>query len=200
MACRLYRNLHVWTLAEGGAPLARAMQTRVPDEFFQLSIDELKQQQRQMTETAEKELQLRTQAMRQADRAQPIRNYRFALMRVRMPGAIMLQGSSGKEDGKKEALSKSKVVEFIPSSLYHAGTFHTTDSLAALYRMAREALVDESLPFQLVTHPDRKPLQDSGDITLKASGLVPTAIVNFVCPTNPNAALKPVILHMARRF
>jgi hypothetical protein len=111
--------------------------------------------------------------MRQAERAalQGPRVYKFALLRIRMPGAIMLQG-----------------------------TFHATDSTAALYRMARESLLDETISFQLVTHPERTLIEDSPEVTLKDKGLVPTAIVNFSCPSHPHAALKPFFRNEARPF
>lgn len=66
--------------------------------------------------------------------------------------------------------------------------------------MAREALQDESLPFELVTHPERKRIPDSTEATLKSSGLVPSAVVNFVCSTASDASLKQTLQHAARPF
>jgi hypothetical protein len=51
-------------------------------------------QQQALSASAERETQLRTQAMREAEKQQGKRKYRFALLRVRMPNALMLQGGS----------------------------------------------------------------------------------------------------------
>lgn len=80
------------------------------------------------------------------------------------------------------------------------GTFHAFDTTASLYSMAREALHDESLPFELVTHPDRKPIPDSAEETLKTARLVPTAVVNFVCPAKPDAPLKQAVQQAVTPF
>lgn len=42
IVCKLARDLKVWSLAEGGALLQRAMRTKVPDEFFHLTVDEVR--------------------------------------------------------------------------------------------------------------------------------------------------------------
>lgn len=85
-------------------------------------------------------------------------------------------------------------------SLSRSGTFHATDTTAALYRMVRETLCDETHSFELVTHPDRKKVPDSTTETLKTCGLVPTAIVNFVSGDAEKAEIKAPLRAAARPF
>jgi len=63
----------------------------LPDEFYTLSVEEIKREQKLKSELAERELTLRTQAMRERDELREQRLYRYGVMRVRFPDALTLQ-------------------------------------------------------------------------------------------------------------
>lgn len=63
----------------------------VPDEFYRLSVDEIKKEQQIRAEAVEKFGMLRTKQMRERDRIRELRRYRYCLIRVRFPDGILLQ-------------------------------------------------------------------------------------------------------------
>lgn len=65
----------------------------LPADFYRLTLEELKQEQQYRTEVAEKNLMLRTKAMRERDALRERRLYRYCFMRIRFPDGLMLQGT-----------------------------------------------------------------------------------------------------------
>ena len=64
-----------------------------PDDFFQLSIDEIHREQKLKSEAIERDQLLRTKAMRERDETRTAaRYYRYTLLRVRLPDGLFLQG------------------------------------------------------------------------------------------------------------
>ncbi len=63
----------------------------MPDEFYNLSRDELKREQLKKTAIAENELTLRTKAMRDREGILEQRLYKFTVIRVRFPDGYILQ-------------------------------------------------------------------------------------------------------------
>lgn len=65
----------------------------VPDDFFNITADEIAKEQANRTRDAELMTQLRTKAMRERDAKREVRIYRYALVRIRLPNGLILQGT-----------------------------------------------------------------------------------------------------------
>ncbi|XP_046857646.1 UBX domain-containing protein 6-like [Xenia sp. Carnegie-2017] len=63
----------------------------LPDDFFDLTTDEIKRMQTERSDEVERNAQLRTRAMR--EREATTRVYRFTLLRVKFPDGFILQGT-----------------------------------------------------------------------------------------------------------
>ncbi|GFQ98824.1 UBX domain-containing protein 6 [Trichonephila clavata] len=83
----LDRNLRVLQ------PSQAAIQINLPDDFFNLSADEVKREQNEKIETVELMTQLRTKAMRERDEIKELHMYKYTLIRIRFPDGIILQGT-----------------------------------------------------------------------------------------------------------
>ncbi|XP_064388211.1 UBX domain-containing protein 6-like isoform X2 [Halichondria panicea] len=87
LKAKVDRNLQVFK------PLSRATHFDLPKHFFNLTLEEIKKEQKQRSELAERESVLRTKVMRERDNLKmTLRHYRFALIRVRMPDGLIIQG------------------------------------------------------------------------------------------------------------
>ncbi|XP_023798684.1 UBX domain-containing protein 6 isoform X2 [Cyanistes caeruleus] len=102
-------------------PSAAAARFELPHDFFNLSAEELRREQRLRTEAVEKAAMLRTRAMREKEEQREMRKYNYTLLRVRFPDGYILQG-----------------------------TFYARESVSVLYNFVREALRDDWLPFELL--------------------------------------------------
>lgn len=114
----LYRDLKIFHPASQ----ATASKFIVPDEFYTLTPEEIKREQQLRQEAADKFGMLRTKAMRERDELKELRKYRYALIRVRLPDGIMLQG-----------------------------TFRSNDKFQLVINFVRECLVNDWMPFILST-------------------------------------------------
>uniref|UniRef100_A0A1B6LYV2 UBX domain-containing protein n=1 Tax=Graphocephala atropunctata TaxID=36148 RepID=A0A1B6LYV2_9HEMI len=76
-------------------PTQAAQKTQLPPAFFTMTPEELKREQQLRTERIESSLVLRTKAMREKEEQREMKKYRFALIRVRFPDGILLQGTFG---------------------------------------------------------------------------------------------------------
>ncbi|XP_048586779.1 UBX domain-containing protein 6-like isoform X2 [Nematostella vectensis] len=97
-------------------PSSQAMKFELPEEFFSLSSEEVKREYQMKLEEREKNAQLRTKAMREADK-KPTKTYRFTLIRVRFPDGIVLQGtfySREKLKDLREFVSQSLKSDWLP--------------------------------------------------------------------------------------
>ncbi|XP_014257412.1 UBX domain-containing protein 6-like [Cimex lectularius] len=65
----------------------------LPSEFYRLTVEELKREQRQRTESLEAASQLRTKAMREKAEQKELRRYQYTLIRIRFPDGLFLQGT-----------------------------------------------------------------------------------------------------------
>lgn len=81
----LDRNLQVLM------PVEVKHRKELPPEFYQLTVEDVKREQRLKTEAAERELTLRTKAQRERDEMKEQRSYRYCVMRVRFPDGFTLQ-------------------------------------------------------------------------------------------------------------
>ena len=74
-------------------PSQATQRVELPSDFFWLTAEELKREQQLKTEAAERNLMLRTKAMRERDEQAQQRKYRFALIRIKFPDGPILQGT-----------------------------------------------------------------------------------------------------------
>lgn len=91
-------------------PTSHANHFEVPSDFFNKSSDEVKREQLLRTEELERSCQLRTRAMREAEK-RPSKTYRFTLIRVRFPDGFILQGTFYSREKLRD------VIEFVRQSL-----------------------------------------------------------------------------------
>ncbi|XP_069142656.1 UBX domain-containing protein 6-like [Argopecten irradians] len=103
-------------------PSQQASKFDIPNEFYNISPEEIKKEQQRKQEAVEKLGMLRTKAMRERDEMRELRKYRFTLIRVRMPNGILLQG-----------------------------TFKAQEKVASLFAFVRENLANDWMPFQLLS-------------------------------------------------
>lgn len=129
-------------------PTQGAANFNIPDEFYNISPEELKKEQKRKQEAVETLGMLRTKAMREREERREMFKYRYSLIRVRLPDGNLLQG-----------------------------TFKANEKLVALKEFVRENLVNDWMPFQLVTQVGAK--LDDEEKNLAEYGLTPAAVVNF---------------------
>lgn len=100
-------------------PTSLASHFEVPSDFYNKTSEEVKREQISRTEEIERCSQLRTRAMREADK-RPSKIYRFTLIRIRFPDGIILQG-----------------------------TFYSREKLRDVSEFVRQSLVSDWQPFVL---------------------------------------------------
>ncbi|KAG8519082.1 UBX domain-containing protein 6 [Galemys pyrenaicus] len=130
-------------------PSPLASQFDLPGDFFNLSSEEIKREQRLRSEAVERLSVLRTKAMREKEEQREMRKYTYTLLRVRLPDGCLLQG-----------------------------TFYARERMAALYGFVREALQNDWLPFDLLASGGQKLLEDE-NLAFNECGLVPSALLTF---------------------
>ncbi|KOB68280.1 putative UBX domain-containing protein 1 [Operophtera brumata] len=141
----LDRNLQVLL------PSQAAGMVQLPPAFYALSPDELKKEQLLRTEAIEKSQMLRTKAMREKEELREMRKYKYALIRVRFPDGILLQG-----------------------------TFFVYERYTEIHEFVRDSLELSEFPFVLVTPTGQKlTIDDDANKTLVDLRLVPTIVLNF---------------------
>jgi len=92
-------------------PGQRIENRRLPEDFFNITGEELKKEQERKSEMVEREAMLRTKAMREKEEAVARRKYKYALIRVRFPDGWVLQGTFSVQE------TLSAVSEFVSSHL-----------------------------------------------------------------------------------
>eukprot|EP00050_Salpingoeca_kvevrii_P022007 m.119723 g.119723 ORF g.119723 m.119723 type:complete len:426 (-) comp9562_c1_seq4:293-1570(-) len=112
---RLDRDIHVWQPGQKGME-----KLNIPDEFLEVTADDVKLQYQQRQAEKDRELTLRTQAMREADRSRGKRIYKYTIIRIRLPNQYILQG-----------------------------TFEARNTVSELYQFAASALEQEGCEFSL---------------------------------------------------
>lgn len=115
-------------------PSNKATKFEIPNEFYNVSPAELKKEQQRKEEAVEKLGMLRTKAMRERDELKELRKYRFALLRVRFPDGILLQG-----------------------------IFKAHEKLSAVRQFVGEQLITW-LPFNLVTATGQRLTEDNASL------------------------------------
>lgn len=108
-------------------PSSAATKFDIPQEFYSITPEELKKEQQRREEASEKLGMLRTKAMRERDEQRELRRYRYALIRVRLPDGVLLQG-----------------------------VFKAMENITNVYEFIRENLENNWIPFQLSTATGHK--------------------------------------------
>ncbi|XP_036898492.1 UBX domain-containing protein 6 isoform X4 [Sturnira hondurensis] len=130
-------------------PSPLASQFDLPSDFFNLTAEEIKREQRFKSEAVERLSMLRTKAMREKEEQREMRKYTYTLLRIRLPDGCLLQG-----------------------------TFYARERVAALYSFVREALESDWLPFELLASGGQK-LSEDENLPFNECGLVPSALLTF---------------------
>ncbi|XP_049817457.1 UBX domain-containing protein 6-like isoform X2 [Aethina tumida] len=155
------------------SPVQATSRIELPQDFFAISPEELKKEQQLRKENAEKQLQLRTKAMREKDELREIRKYKFALIRIRFPDGLYLQG-----------------------------TFSVYEKFSEVLEFVRENL-DMDAPFELSTATGQKFGNEEAESSLVDLRLVPATILIFkwdksieedIALSGNNTFLKPEIM------
>nr|8FCT_G Chain G, UBX domain-containing protein 6 [Homo sapiens] len=156
-------------------PSPLASQFELPGDFFNLTAERIKEEQRLESEAVRRLSVLRTKAMREKEEQRGLRKYNYTLLRVRLPDGCLLQG-----------------------------TFYARERLGAVYGFVREALQSDWLPFELLASGGQK-LSEDENLALNECGLVPSALLTFswdmavledikAAGAEPDSILKPELL------
>ncbi|KAJ9579045.1 hypothetical protein L9F63_024848 [Diploptera punctata] len=140
----LDRNLQVLL------PSQAARQVDLPPAFFNLTAEELKKEQQMRTEMIERSMMLRTKAMREKEEQREMRKYKYALIRIRLPDGVLLQG-----------------------------TFSVYERLESVYKFLKENLINEEIPFVLTTPTGHRLCEEDMTKSLTDLRLVPATILTF---------------------
>ncbi|CAG9568633.1 unnamed protein product [Danaus chrysippus] len=141
----LDRNLQVLL------PSQAANKVQLPSSFYALSPEEIKREQQLRAEAIERSQMLRTKAMREKDELREMRKYKFAIIRVRFPDGILLQG-----------------------------TFSVYERYSEIHEFVQENLEHNGLPFILNTPTGHKIIyEEDANKTLIDLRLVPTTMLTF---------------------
>lgn len=122
----------------------------LPPEFFRISTEELKREQQMRAEALERAQVLMTKAMRDKEEQRVINRYNYALIRIRFPDGVYLQG-----------------------------TFHVYDTFAEVEELVRSALKNEAAEFSLVGPTGHKYMEKEWETSLHDLKLVPNTVLNF---------------------
>lgn len=131
-------------------PSQAAQKVELPSDFFWLTAEELKREQQLKTEQVERNLMLRTRAMRERDEKAQSRKYRFTLIRIKFPDGPVLQG-----------------------------TFKVNETLQDVRLFVCDALQDPFMEFNLTTPTCTVNEPENQESTLLDLQLCPSAILHF---------------------
>ncbi|XP_046436214.1 UBX domain-containing protein 6 [Neodiprion fabricii] len=140
----LDRNLQVLL------PSQAAKRNELPPIFFTMSPEEIKKEHQLRSEAVAKSQILRTKAMREKEELREMKKYRYALIRVRFPDGVMLQG-----------------------------TFAVYERVENVVEFVRENLISDEIPFVLTTPTGHRLGNEDYEKTLVDNRLVPASILNF---------------------
>lgn len=122
----------------------------LPAEFFALTPEELKKEQQSRADAMDRQMLLRTKAMRDKEELREIRKYKFALIRIRFPDGLYLQG-----------------------------TFSVYEKFVEVFDFVQSNLEEGGLPFVLTTSTGHKFEESDHEQSLLQLKLVPATILNF---------------------
>uniref|UniRef100_A0A1A9UY59 UBX domain-containing protein n=1 Tax=Glossina austeni TaxID=7395 RepID=A0A1A9UY59_GLOAU len=138
---------------------SQARRVKLPDDFYRMSPDEIKREQQMRTEALENAQVLKTKAMREREEQRVLRMYRYALVRVKFPNGIYIQG-----------------------------TFNVYEKISDIFEMVQSCLSDETLEFNLISSSDGRLSDDDMDKSLYDLRLIPNVVLLFSIPGQVNAS------------
>jgi len=142
------REIQVFDLESFGQS-ASSTSMEVDDDFFELTIDDLRSRMSDLQRLANEDAPLLTSAMRQKREEAKFANYHRTLIRIHFPDKTVLQGM-----------------------------FRLRETVGALYDFVSSNLAQRTSAFSLYVTPPRQDLKEK-QLTLMAAGLVPAAKVYF---------------------
>lgn len=151
---QLDRNLKIFQPTKERSSVPPMQQLPQDPLFYNTTVGDILREKKRQKDIVEKEEMLRTKAMRERDeKPEPMIQYKYTVIRVRMPDGIIIQT-----------------------------IFQSHDFLSILFDYLRShCLVHNWLPFTLTSNADRRVYtsQDEQSITFNQCGLVPAAILSF---------------------
>lgn len=111
-------------------PSPQAAKFDLPDDFYNLTVDEIRLEQKRRSEKLQQDSMLKTKAMREREEKQEMKKYKYTVLRVRFPDGYILQG-----------------------------LFYPQERLSVLFDFIRQHLQNEWLPFGLIS-PSGQKLED----------------------------------------
>lgn len=155
---KVARDLQLFSLKEGQKPKA----PKLTLDFFNLSAAELKAEQKNKELQVERMLTLRTKEMREKDEQNATKKYKYTLIRVRLPGNILIQGVFGCSE------PFSNVRLFVASTLSSAlvaSEFTLRDATGQFVEDENTSLVQLGLvPAALLHMVFTEPIEGAGDV------------------------------------
>ncbi|XP_055919732.1 UBX domain-containing protein 6 [Eupeodes corollae] len=131
----------------------QAKRTELPSDFFRISPEEIKREQQLRSEAIESAQILKTKAMREREEQRNLRMYRFALIRIKFPNGIYIQG-----------------------------TFNVYEKLTDIYQFVQSCLADEAMEFSLTLSGSQFSDEDL-DKSLYDLRLIPSVMFLFIAPS-----------------
>ncbi|XP_016991531.1 UBX domain-containing protein 6 [Drosophila rhopaloa] len=138
---------------------SQARRVVLPDEFYRLAPEEIKKEQQLRSEAIAQSQMLRTKAMREREEQRNLRMYRYALVRVKFPNGLFIQG-----------------------------TFNVYEKIADVFEFVQSCLADESLDFSLVATSEGKLGEEDLEKTLFDCKLIPNSLLLFGANGVPSPA------------
>ncbi|XP_055716294.1 UBX domain-containing protein 6 [Phlebotomus papatasi] len=129
---------------------SQAKKNELPQDFFRISLEELKREQQLKTEALESSLVLKTKVMREREELRIINRYRYTLIRVRFPDGVYLQG-----------------------------TFNVYEKFLQVHEFVQSCMKHESAEFHLVGPTGHKFEEDDFEKSLYDLRLVPNILLIF---------------------
>ncbi|XP_013111691.2 UBX domain-containing protein 6 [Stomoxys calcitrans] len=125
----------------------------LPNDFYRISPEEIKREQQLRTEAIENTQILKTKAMREREEHRTLRMYKYALVRVKFPNGLYLQG-----------------------------TFNVYEKLSDVFEFVQSCLSNESMEFNLVASSEGKFAEEDLDKSLFDLRLIPNVLLLFTVP------------------
>uniref|UniRef100_A0A6B2EDH0 Putative ubiquitin regulatory protein n=1 Tax=Phlebotomus kandelakii TaxID=1109342 RepID=A0A6B2EDH0_9DIPT len=129
---------------------SQAKKNQLPQDFFRVSLEELKREQQLKTEALESSLVLKTKAMRDREELRMVNRYRYTLIRIRFPDGVYLQG-----------------------------TFNVYEKFSQVHEFGQSCMKHENLEFHLVGPTGHKFDEEDMDKSLYDMRLVPNILLIF---------------------
>jgi len=126
------RCVKVFKISNGDQAGHSENKFELSDDFYNVSIDDIKREQKMREEALEKAGMLRTKAMRERDEKLELRKYKFVLVRVKFPNEYYLQA-----------------------------IFRSTETMQQIHLFTQSCLADERTQFQLFGHALKQNYSDS---------------------------------------